>query len=69
MITLNTKKTYMILHEKKENLEWRNSEEQSVSEGLIYVRHGALGKVISSYLILILPSTLCRYNFAHFTNE
>ena len=27
MITMNTKKTYMILHEKKENLEWMNSED------------------------------------------
>lgn len=68
MITMNTKKTYMILHEKKESLECMNSEEQSVGEGLIYVMHCALGKVISSHLILILPSTLCRYNFAHFTN-
>lgn len=69
MITMNTKKTYMILHEEKESLEWMNSEERSASEGLIYVRHCALGKVISSHLILILPSTLCRYNSAHFTNE
>ena len=39
MITMNTKKTYMILHEEKESLEWMNSEERSASEGLIYVRH------------------------------
>lgn len=28
-----------------------------------------LGMFISFHLILILPSTLCRYNYAHFTNE
>lgn len=28
MITMNTKKTYMILHEEKESLEWMNSEDE-----------------------------------------